>query len=271
VTAQAAVRISSPGELVSVVPYLLGYTPQESVVLVGLADGRVVVAARVDIDAGESGLVQALGPAFVGVSQVLLVAYSERELPPWLLTRPAFADAIVVLGGRWRSLLCDNQDCCPPDGVPVPTAAPAVAAAVAAGMTAVSSREELAASIQPEAPSDSATGRAEDLSAIPARDQAWLAIDEQYRQGHDLRPVAEYYLEVARHCEQDERAAAPWFLYAWTMWRLGDGARARDALDRVFTVDPGYHAARLVEIALTDGINAATSPALQEIAEQQAR
>lgn len=43
-------RLSSVGDLVSLVPQLLGFEPQESVVFIGIADGRLAVTARVSID-----------------------------------------------------------------------------------------------------------------------------------------------------------------------------------------------------------------------------
>lgn len=42
-------RISGPGELLQAVPYLLGFHPTRSLVLVGLHDERLVVTARLDL------------------------------------------------------------------------------------------------------------------------------------------------------------------------------------------------------------------------------
>ncbi|MGH8861267.1 MAG: DUF4192 family protein, partial [Jatrophihabitantaceae bacterium] len=44
------VRVSGPADLVQTIPYLLGFHPARSLVLVGLADRRVVVTARMDLD-----------------------------------------------------------------------------------------------------------------------------------------------------------------------------------------------------------------------------
>ncbi|WP_159440873.1 DUF4192 domain-containing protein [Jatrophihabitans endophyticus] len=43
-------RIAGPGELAQAVPYLLGFHPRRSLVLVGLRTGELVVTARLDLD-----------------------------------------------------------------------------------------------------------------------------------------------------------------------------------------------------------------------------
>lgn len=262
----ATLRISSPSDLIAAVPYLIGFTPAESVVLVGLSGKRVVVTIRIDISDGESGLITAMGLAVAKVEQVLLIAYTEQTLPQWLAMPPACADALVVSAGRWRSLLCTNPDCCPVEGTPMPGETPAVAAAaVAAGLVAMADRAEVTASIQPGQTTQQATEQAEALGPINDRDRAWLAIDASFAACEDLHPIGAHYLDIARHCEQDQRAAAPWFLYAWTAWRNGDGVRAATALNHALAVDPSYSAARLLEAALHGGINPATTPALLDM------
>ena len=262
----ATVRISSPSDLITAVPYLIGFTPAESVVLVGLSGRRVTVAIRIDISDGESGLTQALGIASEKVEQVLVIAYTEQPLPQWLSMPPACADALLVSGGRWRSLLCPNPHCCPVQGTPLfgPTTAVA-AAAVAAGMVAMASREEVTASIQPGPVTQHASEQAAALAPIADRDRAWLAIEASFAADEDLQPISEHYLHIARHCRQDRNAAAVWFLYAWTAWRTGDGVRADTALAQVFALDPGYSAARLLQSALQAGINPITTPALPDM------
>ena len=48
-------RITGPADLIEAVPYLLGFAPSESTVVLGITGKQVVVAARVDLAAGESG------------------------------------------------------------------------------------------------------------------------------------------------------------------------------------------------------------------------
>lgn len=262
----ATLRISSPSDLITAVPYLIGFTPAESVVLVGLSGGRLAVTIRIDISDGEAGLSKAMGIAYEQVEQVLLIAYTEQMLPQWLTMPPACSDALLVTGGRWRSLLCTNPACCPAEGTPLTGDVPAVAAAaVAAGLVAMASRDEVTASLQPGPATQQGCEQATALAPIADRDRAWLAIEASFAAGEDLHAIGAHYLHIARHCAQDRHAAAAWFLYAWTAWRSGDGVRAETALALVFALDPAYSAARLLQAALQAGINPTTTPALTDM------
>ena len=42
--------ITGPASLIAAVPYLLGFEPADSLVLVGLQNGRLIVSARLDLD-----------------------------------------------------------------------------------------------------------------------------------------------------------------------------------------------------------------------------
>lgn len=46
---QPTLRIHGPVDLISGIPYLLGFTPEESLVLMGLTHGTLVVTARIDL------------------------------------------------------------------------------------------------------------------------------------------------------------------------------------------------------------------------------
>lgn len=150
----STLRVSGPADLISLVPYLLGFHPEESLVWVSLGRRGVEVTARVDLDAALAGVA---GRGFAerllrqfGDGEVLLVAYSAdvalatavlENLPAGL---PRRLDCIVVWGDRWRSILCDDPDCCPPEGNPYdPTRSAAVAEAVVAGLSALPGRGAL--------------------------------------------------------------------------------------------------------------------------------
>jgi hypothetical protein len=47
---KATLRIHGPVDLLSAVPYLLGFQPKESLVLIGLTRSMLVVTARMDLD-----------------------------------------------------------------------------------------------------------------------------------------------------------------------------------------------------------------------------
>jgi Domain of unknown function (DUF4192) len=127
----APIRISGPTDLIALVPYLLGFTPAESVVLVDLAARRIAITARTDLAAGEPALTAAMA-VVKECDDLLLVAYTEHQLPHWLQPLPACRDALVITAGRWRSLTCADPRCCPPTGAPLPDLVPAVVPATIA-------------------------------------------------------------------------------------------------------------------------------------------
>lgn len=169
------IRVSNPGDLIETVPYLLGFHPIESLVLVGFASTpqgqvqRVTVTMRVDLPADElaGGLLTPLTGAFrssatdavVAVVLTEAVAGDPREAPALAGLKQAILrelrtiglevlDVLVATGSRWWSLCCERADCCPPLGTPRRPADSAVAAeATYAGLVALPDRESLAATL----------------------------------------------------------------------------------------------------------------------------
>ncbi|HEY3089662.1 MAG TPA: DUF4192 domain-containing protein [Jatrophihabitantaceae bacterium] len=168
--AASVLRVRNPGDLIEAIPYLLGFHPRDSLVIVGLADTRVSITARIDLDdLREPGM---LG----GTLRVLMNGQSTRaiaaifaelaadprapELPHRDLIHDLVAgtpelgidliDAVLVAGGRWWSYHCADHGCCPPEGRELPgDASPSRAAATYAGLVAVADRDELAALLDP--------------------------------------------------------------------------------------------------------------------------
>ncbi len=151
-------RISGPGELLQAVPYLLGFHPHRSLVLVGLEHDRLVVTARLDLDdAAAPGIVTQTIEAMShgGSTEVIAVVYEEDQPEPGsdiLATVQdaarrngcLLADVLLVAAGRWRSLACESPDCCRPSGRPVPDEPSAfTAAATYAGVVALPDRGAL--------------------------------------------------------------------------------------------------------------------------------
>ena len=153
-----------PDDLLAVIPYLVGFHPDESVVAVFIQSGRVVLAARIDLppESAEGELaaqIKDLANRYEAAA-LALVAYSEASLPAHrLLTRlmdrlgdHELADVLYVGHGRWWSLSC-AEDCCPLSGTPLDLSShPLSAAAVLAGLATRTNRQELAASVS--GPSD---------------------------------------------------------------------------------------------------------------------
>jgi hypothetical protein len=156
--------LRSPADLIAAVPYLLGFHPTESVVLLGLRGKRVIFQARVDTPPPDG--VADLAPylAEIAVRQrptgVTLIGYGpDGPVVPALdaLGAAVTAAGIPVLDvlrvheGRYWSLLCHEPACCPPEGVPYDATTSVVAAAATyTGMVALPDRAALAASLLPE-------------------------------------------------------------------------------------------------------------------------
>ena len=165
-------RISGPAELLQAVPYLIGFHPTKSLVLVGLHDERLVVTARLDLsDAVLGGIPHAAGAMMRGGStSFVAVIYDDtdddEDYDEWDYgARPSLAhwdvvygalraelrrldahlrDVLVVSDDRWWSLSCDDFDCCPVEGRPLPDAPSSFAtAAMVEGVVALPSRAAL--------------------------------------------------------------------------------------------------------------------------------
>jgi hypothetical protein len=190
------VRIGGPADLLDALPRMLGYVPTDSVVLVALRPprGRVVLTMRVDLPvrSHEASCARLLaGQAHrAGATSAVLVIYDDR--PPLAAMRPRggslaravraalrqrgglrLTEAVVVREGRWRSLLCTDQRCCPAEGRALrdgsrPSAA--ATALVAQGATALPNRSALVASIA--GPTGAAAAELARLQAAAADDLA---------------------------------------------------------------------------------------------------
>lgn len=145
-------KVSRPGDLVALVPYLLGFRPDESLVAVLVRDGQVLLTARVDLPPlALTGEVTDQFRSLVDQHEaagLVLFAYSEDAQPARALLDAlvvglgsrGLLDALYVDGRRWWSLLCD-RGCCPPEGTPFgSTTHPLAAEAVYAGLTAAPAR-----------------------------------------------------------------------------------------------------------------------------------
>lgn len=144
-----------PSDLLGVVPYLLGFHPSESLVVVFLRDRQVAVTARMDLAVAESidGLIDHLElvAARVETRTVVVLGYSTdgrvRQTVADLAGALPFdlVDALAVGPDRWWSVLCDGG-CCPVEGTAYDLSShPLAAAAVLAGLPTTATREEIAA------------------------------------------------------------------------------------------------------------------------------
>jgi hypothetical protein len=157
--------LRSASDLLAAVPYLIGFHPTDSVVVVALRGRRVVFAARGDLPpataAGRHDLAvhfggvlarqNAAGVAVIGYGDPDRVAPAVRAVSDVLArTGLAILDELRVTDDRYWSLSCDDPDCCPPAGVPFDAGSSEVAAAATyAGHVALPDRQALVDRVAP--------------------------------------------------------------------------------------------------------------------------
>ena len=166
---ELVVRAGSPAALLTLVPHLLGFVPEASLVVIGVAPprDRIRVTLRYDLpDPPEPDLVADIVAHAVGVlrTQRLTAAVAVGYGPETLVTPAAdelrdaawqaeidLREFLRVQGGRYWSYTCGNEACCPAVGVPFepdPQAAQA-AALIGAGTPVLASRAAVAARVAP--------------------------------------------------------------------------------------------------------------------------
>lgn len=161
-----ALRISGPAELLAAVPYLLGFRPTSSLVLVGLAASRLVVTARIDLADATDSNVKATIAAMVRAGTTDLIAVIYTDITPTDGMKPhhdvadrvtglvgnhaALVDLLLVAGERYWSYLCSDPACWDDTGRPMRcTTTPFAAAATYAGISVAASRDALADILTP--------------------------------------------------------------------------------------------------------------------------
>jgi hypothetical protein len=185
---QPRVRVSSPADVLAVVPHLLGFHPGKSLVVMGVGRprARVQLAFRYDLpdppDAVHAADIAEHAAEVLRhrrISTVIGVGYG-----PGTLVTPV-ADALAaalrqaglrlhelmrVENGRYWSYLCQNPECCPAEGVPFDVRAnPAAAAMTVAGLVAYPDRAALASTV---APVTGAAARSMEQATRRARERA---------------------------------------------------------------------------------------------------
>ncbi len=180
---QVQVSLRSPGELADALPYLLGFHPDDSLVLVALhgergrfggsvrvaipadpeawpwvADevaGCLVAASAARDDAPDGALLYlcrdpgadeetgAVVERLRPLAQLLRTACGRREVPVF--------EALCIAAGRWWSYVCSGADCCPPEGTELarPGSSQMAAAAAFAGLRVRGTLKEIEARLAP--------------------------------------------------------------------------------------------------------------------------
>ncbi|MFE2724317.1 DUF4192 domain-containing protein [Kitasatospora sp. NPDC059327] len=178
------VSMRGPADMAELLPYLLGFFPDDSIVAVGLQGPDLHQGGVIRLDIPES---PRQWPTAAGETASLLVGLSERrdrrpaqvllylcqdpdrEHGPPVLDRlgPLAAElraafetrgvgvkeSLCVSSGRWWSFLCRGEGCCDPAGHPIrPGPGPVAAAATFAGLAPRGSRKAIVAGLAPIGP-----------------------------------------------------------------------------------------------------------------------
>jgi hypothetical protein len=159
------ITLRSPGDLIAAVPYLLGFHPRDSVVVVAFHEGRAVFAARSDLPGPDTPPLAAMAHEIIAVAArrppeaVVLLGYGAAgDVGPLLRAIREAAgerghpvrDVLRVDGDRWWSDLCEDPTCCPVEGTPIELATHEISAICTyAGLAALPDREALAGQVAP--------------------------------------------------------------------------------------------------------------------------
>ena len=205
--APVRVQVRAADALTAVVPYLLGFHPERSLVVLAVSrpDGRVRLAFRFDLpdppDRPQAAAIirhtavlltrdQFADAVLVGYGSGTLVtplADLARQVLPGAGIR--LHEVLRVENGRCWSYLCTNPSCCPPDGIPAGSGShPAAAVLAGTGLAAAPSRTALAATIA------SVTGADAD-----AMDQATTDAEHAVRQLTDPHALLAGGLAAVQH------------------------------------------------------------------------
>jgi hypothetical protein len=161
-------RAGSPAAVLAIVPHLLGFLPESSIVVIGTeaSQGTVKVTLRYDLpEAPDDGLAADIAEhAMAILGSQRLTAATVVGYGPDARLRPIVAACVAVArrlridlreclraeGGRYWSYTCGNPSCCAPSGTPFDAEShPASVAMATAGEQILAGRAALEASIAP--------------------------------------------------------------------------------------------------------------------------
>ena len=127
--------LTSAHDLITAVPFLIGFKPADSLVLISTRSGEIGMAMRIDIpseisgeeiemlvqhfrrDQAQSALLVAYMPPLRSDGDLLLITIGAALMREGI----SIQESIVVTNGRYRSIICRDQSCCPPQGLSMPT------------------------------------------------------------------------------------------------------------------------------------------------------
>lgn len=249
-----AISVGSPAAVLAVIPYLLGFHPSDSLVVIGSGppSGRIHLTVRYDLpdppsraEAAEIGThAAAVLDQAPGVKAAIVAGYGPGRLvtPVAEVVRGSLAGAGIELqellraeDGRFWSYLCPTPACCPAEGVPFDTAAEPVAAEMT--FTGRQSLPDRAALARMVAPTDGlaresmrqATRRAEQRAAelVAAAGSGRDGDAATALTGHGLRAVRAAIDASRTGSVPGDHDDVAWLALALTDLRIRDDAWAR--------------------------------------------
>ena len=231
------VRMRGPADMAELLPYLLGFFPDDSIVAVGLQGTDLQQGGVIRLDVPEAPeewrqaaadtaelLVQLSEQRDDKPAQVLLyLCHDPRPgegLPAVARLRPladelrsAFEfqgvkvkESLCISGGRWWSFLCDRPGCCEPAGNVIHHTrgpGPVVAAATFAGLAPRGSRKAIVAGLAPIGQPGAQAQRLALERAAPGA-SGWPARREQA--GELLGQVMTEFMAGARELDEQRTA-----------------------------------------------------------------
>jgi len=126
--------LTSAHDLITAIPFLIGFHPTESIVLISIKDEAIGLAMRIDLPHKlGSDEIDLLAHHFLReeADAALLVAYmpdGRDDGDSLLISLGAglmrngvdIQESLVVRSGRYRSIICRDQSCCSPQGNSLP-------------------------------------------------------------------------------------------------------------------------------------------------------
>jgi hypothetical protein len=275
--------LTSPHDLLAAIPFLVGFKPENSIILISIKEESVSMAMRIDFpdSLDDSQVTTLIGHLKRDVAEAVLSIYylpdqadgSDSVIST--LTQAierenlVLRESIIVTSGRWRSLLCQDQECCPDEGSPMPNlhdsriAAEQVASGKPLPYDTIDELDPLpqqrvgAAAIVDFITDFQADGLCRDkkiialvlvrLLDLQVRDFALGSVTEE-----SLHTYFSAWRWLMRIAPQGYLAPAA-TLFAAVAYERGDGALAQRALDRVETDDPDYAMLRLFREVFSRG------------------
>ncbi len=228
-------KLSGPGDAIAIIPYLLGFTPTESLVVIALQGPRRRFGPcfRMDLEIGAEAVSAQADYVLALVRHhrfdpVMVFAFSARAEPADAALTAVEAqltgagvgvlDVIRADGSRWWSASCRDPLCCDPAGTPYDIETSRVAAeAVLAGMQRAPDRESLRAQFAPLA-GERIAAVARAASKVPRGNDPVLLVEAALKAPHTLtvEEVAELAVAVQRVVDRDA---------AWSMMTRSNAGR----------------------------------------------